>query len=214
MADLSRLELLGVPCSGKSYAVDSARSSRVRTRLAEKAKRPDRLLKAAATTLRRPALLGLLATLGAVRPRHLGGQLRAVFRFVSRYGEYLADSRIRDGFLLVDEGVVQATWGLLLQPCLDGKLRDSEGWLDRISSRFWPSSDGGFAVLFLDTPREEILRRAASRRANHPFTKIQLEGDREAEEFGLELLRRIRDRCAALGLLLAGDGGPPWMKSP
>ena len=202
MADVSRLELLGVPCSGKSYTVGSVRSSRVRVRLAEKAKRPDRLWKAMTTSVRRPALLGLFATLGAVRPCHLAGQLRAVFRFVSRYDEYLADSGIRDGIRLVDEGMVQATWGLLLQPCLDRGSPVDRAELLRVAVKFWPSRESGCAVLFLDTPREEILQRSASREVNHPFTRIQLSGNSEAEAVGIELLQRIRGLCADLGLLL------------
>ncbi len=207
MADLTRIELLGLPCSGKSHlAARLAEGSfRARVALAEKRKRPGRIFKVAGAALRRPDLLSVFSTLRDVRAGHLIPQFRAGLRFLSRYGEMAGALRDGTAVVLVDEGVVQATWGLFLLPCLDRRELVPRRRLDRFSARFWPSKEAGFAVLYLDTPREELLRRAASRAANHPFTKAQLAGDKAVESLGLRLMETVLRRASDAGLLTSED---------
>lgn len=193
MAEMSHVELLGLPCSGKSYLAVRLAGSRpnATASLAEKDKRPSRFLKVLAAAAGRPSLFGLFATIREVKPRNRFAQTRAVLRFISRYGEMATAARGDYGVVVVDEGVVQATWGLFLIPSLDRKAPIPRERLEEFSQKFWPLGKPGFSVLYLDTPRDVILERAVSRSANHPFTRIQLSGRSDEEDIGLRLMGSI-----------------------
>jgi hypothetical protein len=138
--------------------------------------------------IKKPRILVVFKLLKHVPKSMFVIYIKTIIRFIIRL--MYAQNEIKVGkSIIVDEGVLQITWSLLLIPSVFSHKFDIEKELNLISKKWWPKAN--ILILYIKLTEYEYIKRINSRDRLHFFSKAYRQKDTMFIIKGEELFERL-----------------------
>lgn len=170
MSNYDRIELFGYPGSGKTTALEkiAAVHPDFTPQKANISPTIGNLLKLLFFLISNPTMMQLFKWRKYAPPKYSKLYLNTIIRFMLRMMTAENDIKRRRKNI-VDEGVLQITWSLLLIPTVFEADFNLEEELERIIRYYWPKSD--ILIYYIKIDQKEYIARINSRERSHFFSK-------------------------------------------
>lgn len=165
----SRIEMFGYPGSGKTTTLKKVQSSHpnFKTEKANINVNFKNGLQLGYYILSTPTILKELFLLRKVPSDKKKEYLGTIIRFFLRNMVLQKDLK-NNKKVIVDEGMLQITWSLLLLPHIYDPTFDMNKKLEHIVTKYWPKKQ--LLIYHIHVSNKEYLRRIALRERKHPFS--------------------------------------------
>lgn len=167
--EIERIELFGYPGSGKTTTMEwlSEKHPDFRTRTANVKPSFKSIFSLIGFIILNPGLLKLFRFLFYIPNNKIKPYFTTVIRFFLRI-QFLKKNIKTQEKVIVDEGILQITWSLLLLPFIYSTKLNIEKELESIVHDWWPDIPMKVYVIYLS--REEYIRRVYTRERKHYFS--------------------------------------------
>lgn len=194
MEAYTRIELFGFPGSGKTTSLQQIASSHSGFCL-KQANVPFTVKNSLSVLfylLKHPNSFVLFGWLKYVSFSSYKSYLNTIIRFILRIKSL--ENNINTGEkCIVDEGLLQITWSLLLLPAISNDKFDIEKKLDYLKKKWWLKTD--LLVYHLEVSDEEYVRRVQTRERVHFFSKHFINKDEKVIRIGKLIADLILQRA-------------------
>lgn len=191
--NIQRIELFGYPGSGKTTALQNLAEqysdfTSQKANVVFNVRNSFSLLK---YMLFHPKFFQLFKLKKHVPTEYSEIYRNTIFRFLLRM--MVAEKSIKNNRKeMVDEGVLQITWSLLLLPSIYSPNFDAAKELRRIIKDWWPKEN--ILVYYIKINSKEYINRVNKRRRVHFFSKEFKAGNQKYHDIGQELFNLILQR--------------------
>ncbi len=183
METSERIELFGFPGSGKTTSLEKV--NQLHTDFFIKQANVSFTIKNGFSLLIyiliHPKSFALFAWLKYVPLSSYKAYLNTIIRFILRVKSLENDIKAKER-CIVDEGLLQISWSLLLLPAIYNDRFDLEKKLEYLKNQWWKEID--MLVYHLDISDEEYLKRIQSRERLHFFSKHFINKDEKIIQKG------------------------------
>lgn len=191
--EIVRIEMLGFPCTGKSYYINKVYNDLSYLPLkANVAPSIKNIFSFLLFVVRNPKYLKLFTLLKYVPLHSIRLQLSSTIRFILRAQRLEIDTKNKTK-RIVDEGIIQATWAILLLPAINLESKEVVKNLKKIKLEFWPKCE--MQINYIKIDDREYKRRIRNRFRKHHFTEAVINDNKIIYEIGIEVMKLIKDQC-------------------
>lgn len=196
MENFDRIELFGYPGSGKTTSLNVIHKRHFafnlkKSNVAFTLKNSFSLI---GYIIRNPKAFSLFTWLRYVPFSRYKNYLNTIIRFLLRIQAVEKDIQSNDRYI-VDEGVLQITWSLLLLPAIYNRSFEINKKLAYLQNNWWP--DVNILVYHLKVSDEEYIQRIKSRVRMHFFSNAFLNNDERVVHIGKHLSDTIIEHVIA-----------------
>jgi|SRR5690625_1067195 len=194
MENLQRIELFGFPGSGKTTALHAIGKqysdfTSQKANISFNFKNSFALIR---YLLFHPKSLQLFKLKKNVPIIHSKTYQNTIIRFLLRM--MVAENNFKTKHkIIVDEGILQITWSLLLLPSIYNKDFNSENELKKIIKNWWPKET--ILVYYIKINHEEYIKRINTRERRHFFSEEFKKGNKKYISKGEELFDLILQKA-------------------